>query len=200
MILRYMKIELSREPRKVVDWVRYARLGLRHLLSTHRTLCRDGNAVLVISHLHRWCQHVLSVARTEVSFGRLLAIQEDAYQAISSREATIRRIDARWRTITSCKSRAMPQLTSLPHLPPHGGLDRSIPGEKPLQATGDNKHIRCLIRQQPPPATSYGTSHLHPTESKDVNTEHCGCFASVRSVGEDPPLARGGTSLHARDA
>ena len=76
MVLRYMEIELSREPGNVVDWVRYAGFGLRHLLSTHRTLCRDGNAVLVISHLHHWvCRHFLSIAPTDVSFGRSPAFQ-----------------------------------------------------------------------------------------------------------------------------
>ena len=35
MILRYVEIELNREPGNIVDWVRNARFGLRHLRSTN---------------------------------------------------------------------------------------------------------------------------------------------------------------------
>lgn len=147
MILRYMEIELGREPGNVVDWVRYARFGLRHLLSTHRTLCRDGNAVLVISHLHHWwCRHVLSVAPTDVSFGRLPAFQTKL-TALSSGEANIR--------------------------------PESTLGEEPLRPTGDSKHIRCLIPPPAPVGNQLDTSSLHPTESKHLNTEHCGCLHIV---------------------
>jgi hypothetical protein len=51
VILRYVKSELSREPSNIVDWVRDARSALRHPFTTKRTLGRDGNTVLVISHL-----------------------------------------------------------------------------------------------------------------------------------------------------
>ena len=54
MSLRYMEVELRREPSDIVDWVRYARFGLRNRLPTLGTPSRDGDTVLVISHLHHW--------------------------------------------------------------------------------------------------------------------------------------------------
>jgi hypothetical protein len=54
MSLRYMEVELRREPSDIIDWVCYARFGLRHRLPTLGTPSRDGNTVLVISHLHSW--------------------------------------------------------------------------------------------------------------------------------------------------
>ncbi len=54
MTLRYMKTELSREPLHIFNWVRDAWRALWHPLATKRTLGRDGNAVLVITHLEFW--------------------------------------------------------------------------------------------------------------------------------------------------
>ena len=64
MSLRYMEVELRREPSDIIHWVRYGRFGLRHLLPTRGTPGRDGKTVLVISHLHPCCRgvrHTLSV-------------------------------------------------------------------------------------------------------------------------------------------
>ena len=144
MILRYMEIELSREPSNIVDWVRYARFGLRHLLSTHRTLCGDGNAVLVISHLHHWCRHILSVAPTEVSFGRLPALQTMLTRRYRPLRPPSGRIDARWGTITYVRvvdgvvdefaRFATPREGA-------GPVDTRI--EASANHPGNSKHIRC---------------------------------------------------------
>lgn len=53
MSLRYIEIELRREPSDIIHWVCYARLSLRDLLPTLGTPCREGNTVFVISHPHR---------------------------------------------------------------------------------------------------------------------------------------------------
>ena len=54
MSLRYMELELGREPSDIIDWVGYARFSLRHRHPTLGTPSRDGNTILVISHLHHW--------------------------------------------------------------------------------------------------------------------------------------------------
>jgi hypothetical protein len=62
--------------------------------------------------------------------------------------------------------------------------------------------LRTTLKESnTPPTISHVTSYVHSTESKCLNTERCGCLHGRSApIGEDPPLARGGTSLHARDA
>ena len=143
MILRYMEIELSREPSNIVDWVRYARFGLRHLLSTHRTLCGDGNAVLVISHLHHWCRHILSVAPTEVSFGRLPAFQTMLTRRYRPLRPPSGRIDARWRTITYVRVVDGVVDEFARFATPGRRWTIRYPDGSLCEPPGNSKHIRC---------------------------------------------------------
>jgi hypothetical protein len=70
MALSQMQVELITKPRNIVDGVRYTWFCLWHLLSTFRTLCRDGDAVLVISHLHLWptSLHIYRVYSVSLQF------------------------------------------------------------------------------------------------------------------------------------